>query len=205
MSLTALFMVFALMFSINVNAQPTAPDNFVSVDSRDKDTIVKALGLNPDEIKSIEVYDIIKPIDVEKVLGNDNHLMAWNDTRAIIKRTDGPRESWDSRTVASDYISPGGSISHTYTKQVSKSASFTVGIAPIKEISSQLGFGTSKSTAVSKTISQSNNTSKGMYVDVYIIYQNYDYKIYGSPSGDYYGKGSFAVATGLGVVTRESR
>ena len=205
MSLTAVLMVFSLMFSFNVNAQPTVRENSVSVDSRDKDTIAKALGLNSDEIKSIEIYDIVKPNDIEKKSNSDNHLMAWNDTRAVIKCTDGPRESWDSRKVASDYISPGGSISHTYSKQISKSASLTVGIAPLKEISSQLGFGTSTSTTVSKTISQSNNTSKGMYVDVYVISQNYDYSIYGSPSGDYYGKGKFAIATGLGVVTRESR
>ncbi len=201
-TLTAMLMTFTLMFSFNVNAQPTTQGNLVSVESRDKEAIVKALSLNPDEIKSVEIYDIVKPIEIEKISGNDNHLMAWYDTGATIKRTGGPRESWSSLPIASDYISPGGSISHTYTKQVSKSASFTVGVAPIKEISAQLGYGSSCTSTVSKTISQSNNKSNGMYIDVYIIYQSYDYSVYGKPSGDYYGRGGFTVATGLGVITR---
>lgn len=202
MTLTAMLMAFALMFSFNVNAQTITQRDQVCVESRDSKAIAKALGLNPDEIKSIEIYDIVKPVEIEKISDNGNHLMAWYDTGATIKRTNGPRESWSSLPMASDYISPGGSISHTYTKQVSKSASFTVGVAPIKEISAQLGYGSTNTSTVSKTISQNNNTSKGMYVDVYIIYQSYDYSVYGKPSGDYYGKGGFTVATGLGVITR---
>jgi hypothetical protein len=202
MTLNALLMAFTLIFSFNVNAQPATKENIVSVESHDKEAVAKALGLNPDEIKNIEVYDIVKPIEVEKKLDSDNHLRAWYDTKATIKRTAGPRESWSATPMATDYISPGGSISHTYTKSVSKSASFTVGLAPLKEISAQLGYDTTTSSTVSKTLSQSNNTSKGMYVDVYVIYSSYDYSVYGSPSGDYYGKGSFTVATGLGVITR---
>jgi hypothetical protein len=34
-----------------------------------------------------------------------------------------------------------------------------------------------------------------MYADVYIIYQSYDYSVIGTPSGNYYGKGGFTVAT----------
>lgn len=172
----------------------------VEITSSSNEDIANALGLEDSTIVDIQIYDDLitqqeyKPIPINS--------RAWYDVAVNITQSGGPRESWSVGTIASDYISPGGSISHTYTSTQTSTASFTTTLAPVKEVSAQLGFSKSNTQTVTKTISQANTTKKGMYVDVHVIYKTYDYKVYGSPSGDYYGTGSFTVATGLGVITR---
>lgn len=198
--LPLLLLVLTLCFSNTVFAS-TNDNKTVNVENRNYSTIAKALSIDEDSIVDIKIFNNANTQDLTNGKIKTSGLATTQSTGVQIKKKGYTSESWGISPIASDYISPGGSISHTYESTQTSSVSASISCAPLKIVSGELGYGYSTSKTVSKTISQSNNSKKGMYVDVYVIYTNQSYKVY--QNSKYKGSGTLTVATGLGVVTRK--